>query len=319
MPCFHPLTAYRAPPGMQWKNCNMSGLSFDPRCADVPGVQELKLPCGQCTGCRLERSRQWAMRIVFEKELTDSSCFITLTYDDEHLPKGRTLFQEDVTLFIKRLRKWVDKHYCKKIRYFYCGEYGSLTDRPHYHLCLFGCDFSKHREFYKYTKRGDIMFKSEELQSIWGKGFCPFGELTFDSAAYTARYILKKLNGPFAEAHYSGRKAEFICMSRMPGIGAAWLKKFESDIYPKDYVHLPNGMKLRPPKYYDRLYKEFHSDEFMSEEMSSRVKRFLELKERRLDYAQSHADTESRLSQKEEICKVLTKKINERRSLSDVC
>lgn len=288
MSCFHPLTAYRAPPGKQIVGTNSSGISFDVRCASMPGIEVLKLPCGQCIGCRLEKSRQWAMRIVLEQQMCAESCFVTLTYNDDNLPKNRSLQLEDMTLFIKRLRKFCDSR-GKKIRYFYCGEYGSMTERPHYHMCLFGEDFSDIRSLYRRSKCGDFLYVCGELEKLWQKGFCPFGTLTFDSAAYTARYILKKLNGDIADEHYQGRKPEYICMSRRPGIGASWFDKYKDDVYPKDYIRLRDGIKLRPPKYFDRIYKDMHSqDDFDSPE----VQRFLAMKKKRKDKVNSLSDSD---------------------------
>lgn len=322
MACFHPLTAYRAPPGYQLSGANLAGISFDPRNKDLSGVEVLKLPCGQCIGCRLEKSRQWAMRIVLEQKMHNESCFITLTYNDEYLPANYSLFQEDMTLFVKRLRKWIDSVIPgRKIRYFYCGEYGAKSSRPHYHMCLFGFDFQKFRKFYKFTKNGDNLWISEQLENLWGKGFCPFGNLTFDSAAYTARYILKKINGPLAPEHYGNRHPEFICMSRRPGIGAEWLAKYGSDLYSKDYIHLRNGLKARPPRYFDRCFKEMHEPRDKSDDWqpSKEYLHFLELKERRKEHAVDNPDnTPERLAQREEIARNLTKEIYKRRIKENV-
>lgn len=311
MACFHPITAYRAPPGYQARGANFGGITFDDRLADIPGVEELKLPCGRCVGCRLEKSRQWAMRIVLEQQIYDESCFITLTYNDDHLPGNGSLKQEDVTLFLKRLRKYLDKEYGKKVRYFYCGEYGSKFARPHYHICLFGFDFSKTRKFYKFTPNGDCLYIDENLEKIWSKGYCPIGSLTFDSAAYTARYILKKLNGDIADEHYKGRKPEFICMSRMPGIGSEWLKKYSSDIYSKDYIHLRNGIKARPPKYFDRLFASMHEPSHLIDDVvvpDDEYKRFLELKKKRKEYAENDLENSpDRLKQREMFIKLTLK------------
>jgi hypothetical protein len=97
----------------------------------------LELPCGQCIGCRLERSRQWAMRCLHESSLYDRNAFVTLTYDDEHLPPGGSLNYPDFQRFMKRLRK----NSKSPIRFYMGGEYGESTLRPHFHVCLFGYDF----------------------------------------------------------------------------------------------------------------------------------------------------------------------------------
>ena len=286
MACFHPITAWQLPRGCiipvatkQGSLVNRS-IVFDKRFSSIEGVEEIKLPCGRCVGCRLERSKQWAVRICHEKQLHDSCCFITLTYDDKHLPKGNTLKQEDMTLFIKRLRKALDH----PIRYFYCGEYGSRTQRPHYHMCLFGENFIDSRKFYTSNFRGDVLYTSPFLEKIWQKGWCPFGDLTFDSAAYTARYILKKVNGPIAEEHYKGRSPEFICMSRRPGIGADWFKKFETDVTTTDSVRLSRyNIRCQPPRYYDKLFKEFHRGDI------SKLLEFEDRKQRRIEKGKEKA------------------------------
>lgn len=149
---------------------------------------ELRLPCGQCVGCRLERSRQWALRCVHEASLHDSNLFVTLTYDDEHLPEFNSLYYPDFQKFMKRLRKKFSR---ENIRFYMCGEYGETTLRPHYHVILFNFDLPD-RRLYRRSHSGDHLFTSEILTKIWGKGFCPFGNVTFQSAAYTARYIMKK-------------------------------------------------------------------------------------------------------------------------------
>lgn len=285
MSCFHPLTAYEKPVSYIdgngdvflahqlkfYKGKGRSPISFDVRNDSLPWVKKLSIPCGQCLGCRLERARQWAIRIMCEKQCHDESCFITLTYDNKHLPANGSLVQRDVTLFIKRLRKWIDSiHPGKQVRYFYCGEYGTKTFRPHYHLILFGYSFLdidpdnprkfKYKEFYKNGKFGDKLWISSQLQSLWQKGYCPFGDVSFDSASYVARYILKKLNGDLAEEFYKGRTPEFICMSRMPGIGYEFITKYGTEIYSKDFLHLPGRelIKCRPPKYFDRKFADYH-------------------------------------------------------------
>lgn len=190
------------------------------------------------------------MRCLHESELHSENCFITLTYDDKHLPSDRSLpvYQGgDFQLFMKRLRK---ANSGKTIRFFSCGEYGEKLDRPHYHACLFGFDF---KDKYLWSSRnGFSLFRSSELDVLWGKGHALIGEVTFESAAYVARYIMKKITGDGANEHYNGRRPEYTTMSRRPGIGKAWFDRYRSDVYPSDFLLL-RGVKVRPPKFYDAL------------------------------------------------------------------
>ena len=126
MACYHPMPAVRLANG---------DVTFVSR-TKVDG-HAIYLPCGQCVGCRLERSRQWAVRCMHERSMHERACFVTLTYDDEHLPPGKSLNYPDVQKFLRRLRKRVGV----PIRFYLCGEYGDDTDRPRYHICLFGFDF----------------------------------------------------------------------------------------------------------------------------------------------------------------------------------
>jgi hypothetical protein len=209
----------------------------------------VSIPCGQCIGCRLERSRQWAVRCVHEASLHERNCFITLTYDPDHLPENGTLVMEHFQLFMKRLRK----EFGAGIRFFHCGEYGEKQGRPHYHAALFNFDFPD-KVFLRRTPRGDVCWSSASLQRLWGKGRTELGSLTFESAAYIARYITKKQLGKGAQAHYEGRKPEYTTMSRKPGIGKGWLEKWTADVYPVDRVVLKRGgrmIEMRPPRFYD--------------------------------------------------------------------
>ena len=209
----------------------------------------VEFACGQCIGCRLERSRQWAIRCVHEASLYEDNCFITLTYDNEHLPFDRSLCLDHFQKFMKRLRF---KFKPRVIRFFHCGEYGENLGRPHYHACLFNFDFEDKKLFRE--KYGVRLYVSEILQELWPFGFSTVGNVTFESAAYVARYVTKKITGDFAEAHYEGLKPEYVTMSRRPGIGTDWFKKFKSDVFPSDEVIL-RGKKLRAPKFYDRLFE----------------------------------------------------------------
>ena len=248
MACYSPLSAYRLANG---------SVVFAER-GDV--VSSLTLPCGQCIGCRLERSRQWAVRCMHEASLHDTNCFITLTYSSDHLPSDNSLNYRHFQLFMKRLRKYAKV----PVRFYMCGEYGELGERPHYHACLFGYSFSD-LQLVNVSPAGSPIYRSAVLESLWTFGFSSIGEVTFESAAYVARYIMKKITGYNSDAHYRdvdlstgeiiNRVPEFNRMSLKPGIGARWFEKFTSDVFPHDRVVI-NGAKSKPPRYYDKLYSK---------------------------------------------------------------
>lgn len=209
----------------------------------------IEIACGQCIGCRLDKARSWAIRCLHEASLYQKNLFLTLTYDDDHLPLDHSLHKEDLQKFFKRLRKHYEP---ERIRFYACGEYGEQFSRPHYHCLIFNL-WPSDALYYKKVGQHE-MFTSATLADIWGKGWCPFGRITYDSAAYTARYILKKITGDNADEAYQGRTPEFTQMSRRPGIGREWYEKFKKDIYTHDKCVLPGGWIARPPKYYDNLF-----------------------------------------------------------------
>lgn len=231
---------------------------------DISGGSNISIPCGNCIGCRLDRSREWAIRCMHEASLYDDNCFVTLTYSDRYMPKDGSLKRPDVQNFLKRLRKFFNfGFYCRdsdddeiyyhgrKVRYFYCGEYGDKLLRPHYHLCLFNMDFPD-KTFWNY-RNSNVVWRSKILERLWPYGISEVGSLTFDSAAYVARYCVKKINGEPAKDHYHGLCPEFGQSSLKPGIGANWLKKYgNSDVWSYDEV-ISNGHSCKPPRYYFKL------------------------------------------------------------------
>lgn len=291
MVCYHPLRAWRtATRGASGK----LGITFAPN----KGYQDkpLQLPCGQCIGCRLERSRQWAMRCVHEAAMHEDNCFVTLTYDDEHLPADRSLHYRDFQLFNYRLRK----RFGAGVRFYMCGEYGETYGRPHYHACFFNLDFGDLEPFKGSGK--SQLFVSSELSRLWTSGYSTVGRVTFDSAAYVARYVMKKVTGAAAAAHYEwidhetgevfDRVSEFTRMSLKPGIGRLWYEKYHNEVYPDDFVVM-NGKKVRPPKYYDQLYELTYPSDFRSIRFS------------RKSVGRKHADdaTKERLAVREKVAK----------------
>lgn len=185
--------------------------------------------------------------------MNSENCFITLTYSPENVPENGSLNKRDIQLFMKRLRK---KYRDKKIRYFQCGEYGGQLGRPHHHVILFGHNFTDRKHF---SSRGKIkLYLSQELSDLWPHGMHTIGELTLESAAYTAAYILKKVFGKKAPEHYGDKIPEFITMSRRPGIGQAFYDRYKSDLYTTDQAIITDTKRTRVPKYYDKLFDLQH-------------------------------------------------------------
>lgn len=301
MPCFHPLKGYRS--AVVNPSTGKRGLVFKNIGAftDLP----VTVSCGNCLGCRLDRSQAWAIRCYHELQSHSDNCFITLTYDDEHLPIGNSLCLSDFQKFMKRLRK----RYGAGIRFFHCGEYGPLHARPHYHAILFNHNFD---DKLLWSRRDDILlYTSAALEELWPFGFSSVGDATFESAAYVARYIMKKVTGKMAEAHYSSfdpstgeiftRSPEYITMSRRPGIGHEWLKKYESDIYPCDFV-VVGDRKKRVPRYYDKII-EMDNGELLD---------LLKRKRVLLANRNAHDNTPERLAVRKEVLKSRLKQLPRR-------
>jgi hypothetical protein len=244
--CFHPLKAIRSSAGVKIVPADSS-------------LWNLLLPCGQCSGCRLERSKQWAIRIVHESKMHSHNCFITLTYSEQFLPDDFSLHYDHFQKFMKRLRKFFNK----PVRFYMCGEYGDQNFRPHYHACLFGVSFSD-MVLWKRSTTGHPLFRSATLERLWHFGHSTIGELNFETAAYTARYIMKKRTGAGSEKFYEAtevstgeihqRVPEFTRMSLKPGIGYSWYQKYAStDVLPHDRVVYRSSI-TKPPRYYDKLH-----------------------------------------------------------------
>jgi hypothetical protein len=168
----------------------------------------LHLPCSRCEGCLLDRSRMWALRCMHEASLHEKNCFITLTYNNEHLPKDGSLKKEHFQKFMKRLRFRLGKSVGEAVRYFHCGEYGAKLGRPHYHALLFGYDFPDKRVHSVNPVTGLSLYVSDMLQELWPFGYSSVGTVTMASAGYVARYSLKKRFGDEAKDHYGVRRVE---------------------------------------------------------------------------------------------------------------
>lgn len=279
------------------------------------------LPCGQCIGCRLERSRQWAIRCVHHAQLYSHNSFITLTYDAEHLASP-SLNHRDWQLFMKRFRKASTKgvgltepdlpRSCipresrdggaeSQISYYMAGEYGSKNRRPHYHACLFNYQFLD-KKYYSTTNTNSKLYVSEFLNKVWGKGFTSIGDVNIKSAAYIARYIISKITGPNASQYYehidpvtgeiTDLRPEYNRMSLKTPIGKNWFEKYHSDVYPEGIVQTRTG-RARSPRYYDKLFQKI--DEVNYEEMKKQ--RELEGLARRGDNTPQRLQAKERVQQ----------------------
>lgn len=225
--------------------------------------EPISFPCGRCMGCRLDRAKEWALRCMNEASLHEKNCFLSLTYRDADLPKDGSIHKEELQKFMRDLRRAIEP---VRVRFYGVGEYGEELGRPHYHVLLFGYDFDDKEVLYvqepgkknRFSTIKDpyIVYKSKFLSTIWKKGFNTIGEITLESAGYVARYIRKKITGEMALEHYNGKNPEFALMSRRPGIGSDWIKKYMYDCYPKDFTTTKKG-RYKPPRFYDdRLLKK---------------------------------------------------------------
>lgn len=262
------------------------------------GLNELKLPCGKCPECQKDYYTQWATRGSRELAQWDSSVFITLTYDDAHLPEDQSLKKSDIQKFIKKLKKRFNSTKDNPIRQTYCGEYGEKTLRPHYHAVLFNCDFPD-KKFHYTSDQGHTVFTSELLTELWGKGHTEFGYALPASIAYLYKYILKKKSRKEKEQPLVIERDgityevehEFIESSRNPGIGAS-LRGSQSLL--KGYLSV-DGVRTKLPKYYLEWLKENDTNSYEI------------IKDKRFDHAKDRpVETTERKRQRENAQKLLT-------------
>lgn len=240
---------------------------------------EKLIPCGQCLECRLQYARQWADRCMLEAQYHDSNFFLTLTYDNDHVPihdhGAMSLQKKDLQDFHKRLRTRLTRDgYPDHIRYYAAGEYGDQTKRPHYHDIVFGL-FIPDLEYSEESKKsGSPLFRSKYLDDIWTNGNVLIGEVTWESCAYTARYVTKKQKGLTADVYEKlGVEPEFVLMSRKPGIGKDYYND-HPELYDYDgvWISTKNGGKMiKPARYFDKLLET--DDPFRFEQVKARRNR----------------------------------------------
>lgn len=222
------------------------------------------IPCGSCLSCRLSYARDWTIRCMCHAQTVSPNYFITLTYDDNTIPfnvdidtgelSGKsTLVKSDLQKFFKRLRE--SYPYDNHISYFSCGEYGSHSLRPHYHTLVFGLKVDD-LKLYKKSPLGYNLYTSEYLSRVWNRGFVIVADVTWESASYVARYVMKKqkYNDPGVYDDYL-IEPEFTTMSLKPAIGLDYYNLHKDDIYRFDAIYFPDGKIVKPPKYFDVLFE----------------------------------------------------------------
>lgn len=284
MACFHPLKAYKVGVNPLTGKDKLWIRPYD----EKHNLDYVEIPCGKCIGCRLEYSRQWANRMMLELEYHNDAYFITLTYDNDYIPRspvldnstGEYLYdsfslrKRDIQTFFKHLRKHFPD--CK-IRYYAAGEYGSTTIRPHYHAIVYGLVLDDLTE-YKRSPQGDVLYNSKAVSDCWSNfvgfrsdgtaiydpiGYVVIGKVTWETCAYVARYVTKKMSGPLGDWFVSqNMEVPFSLMSRKPGLGAQWYYD-NPDCMDFEYINLmteKKGLKFRPPKYFEKLYEIDYPD-----------------------------------------------------------
>lgn len=198
----------------------------------------LLVPCGKCLACRIAKRTEWSMRMIHELENFSCAVFVTLTYDDEHLPENGSLVVSDLQKFFKRLRKECDK-LDRSIRYFACGEYGDRTGRPHYHAILFGLSQSK----------GD----KDLISYKWPYGRVHYGSAEPDSIRYVAQYVDKKYSGDMARVEYEEKNRAPVFRVSSLGLGKAYIEKNRKQITEMGYCTVGGVMHSLPRYYLNKL------------------------------------------------------------------
>nr|QJB20695.1 MAG: replication initiator protein [Microvirus sp.] len=249
MACLFPQERYRAPGSKKWHNNPYRGH-----------IASQIQPCGHCIECRFSTIvRPWTVRGLKELRYHDKASFVTLTYDKAHLPPNSSLDRRHVKAWARELLlAYPDA------RYLYCGEYGGKFGRPHYHAIVFGADFGyKPSSSRSYSEHGiSVAQPSNELASMWRRGFSSVGNVTADSIAYVASYCLKKINGPAAASHYGDRLPEFLQQSKR-AIGKRYAEDFKDELL--RHANIPHdGYTVPVPRYFRRNWSDAEKKVFQN-------------------------------------------------------
>ncbi len=223
-----------------------------------------QVPCGKCLDCRLAHAKEWAIRSVHEAKMHEENCFITLTYDDQHLESPKLIYRHWQEFMWKLRSKLRRADIDTPISVSVVGEYGEANKRPHWHALLFGWK-PKDLEYLRTSDRGDKIYKSATLEALWGKNDTDkkpneIGEVTFESAGYVSRYNAKKL------IHGKDHEHDYHPIARKSSkyaIGKKWLEQNYKDLFTHGYLVLDNGLKHSIPRYYEKWFKENHPEEYL--------------------------------------------------------
>lgn len=263
MACFDPLKMFRS---AELNDNGKRNLTCNPLKALNSHVVT-RLPCNNCDGCRTDRRKQLALRVVHECQMHEFNYFVTLTQTMELRPVSNSLSKRDLQLFNKRLRS----HYGiggegRKMSFLGCGEYGKHGDNPHYHEILMSdVPLFTDGKLWRKDPTGPV-FKSGQLEELWGKGLCEVTSTSYATAAYVAGYTLKKLlsaDDPSlvrvspVDGGLHTVEPEFALMSRRPGLGSRWFEVYESECFPCDFLIAGSKRsKVKPPRFYLNKLKE---------------------------------------------------------------
>lgn len=285
MSCYKPLIRIYSPENKEISGQVYSLARFSERMGKKLKYEDIMynpnvmlIPCGQCIGCRIRQREDWTTRIELEARQwpKEQVWFITLTYDDEHVPgmilktgemlrkaqyvwkpsckapeSVQILNYEDIQKFLKRLRK----AYKGQLRYFCAGEYGEQTARPHYHMILYGWQPTDLKNLYKIHHNG--YYTSEWLANLWGMGQIQIAQATPETYRYVAGYVTKKMyeiGKEKANVYYElGQPKPFACMSLKPGLGDAYYQEHKAEIWKMGYIQCTNGKKAQIPRYYEKM------------------------------------------------------------------
>lgn len=244
------------------------------------------VPCGRCTACRIARAREWAARVLHESYYHENSIFLTLTYDNQHLPVDCSVHKDELQRFFKRLRKDIEP---LKIKYFACGEYGDINNRPHYHAIIFG-----------------MSLKNEDKEIIkenWPFGFSYFGTVTYDSARYVTDYVLKKYDKEKAKEVYGDKEIPFCLMSN--GIGKKYCNEYSQELY-DNLGFTINGVNMALPRYYKNKLK-INSQEFVADAVKATKEKLERLQQKGIKHEERFVEEQRMRDYKDEVLKARIK------------